>query len=255
MATQSQLFDGGVSGGPINWDTTDAIGDPLWFAGVGSATFTATEQIHGSTAAHLTKDAGSGSATLVLTPTASTREFRAQAYYRVPATGRPASGDLGLMYVSSQNTGIHVRLGSDGALGLSSWQGQIGAWSAPGAVTAGDVIRVAIRAIASSSSSVTAAVFKGESTTPIWEATGALTAVTATDTFENIQFGMGTTSDPSLATSYVIDSIREEDGPGTAAAFLPPELNDPATRRRHQTWVLIGTTWTNLGTRRQIPAT
>lgn len=253
MPTQAQLFDGGTNGATINWDTSDATGDPVWFAGTGTAVFTTTDPIHGTTAAHLTKNAGGGTAALVLTPTASTREFRAQAYYRLPSTGVPANGDIGLLYISSQNTGIHVRFTADGAVGASNWQGQIGSWSAAGLFKGGDVVRVAIRAIASAASSVAVAVFKGESATPAWEATAPLTAVTATDTFENIQFGLGTTSDQAMATSYVIDSIRHEDGPGTSAAFLPPE--QPAATRRHQTWVLIGTQWTNLGTRRQVPAT
>lgn len=250
---QFQGFDGGAHGGTIDWASSEAVGSPVWFAGGGTAKFTASDSIHGTTAAAVSNSAGNTQAALVVTPTSGAQELRAHAYFRVPAT-RPA-GDMGLMYLSSQNTGVHVVAAGDGSLFVSSWQGQVGTRSAAGTLpAAGAVIRVSIRANVATQA-FAAAVYQGESTTPLWQANGTLSAVQPADTFENIQVGLTTSSESTVIVNNVIDSIREEDGPGTAAAFLPPELNNPATQRRHQTWVLIGTTWTNLGTRRQIPAT
>lgn len=250
---QFQGFEGGSNGANIDWASSEAIGAPVWFAGGGSATFTTTNSIHGTTAAAVSNSAGNSQAALVVTPTGATQELRAHAYYRLPAT-RPA-GDMGIMSLASQNTGVTVYVAGDGSLFASSWQGTVGTRSAANTIPAsGTVIRVSIRAKVATQE-YAASVYQGDSATPLWQTSGTLSAVQPADTFDNIQVGLTTSSDPNVVSTFIIDSIREEDGPGASAAFLPPELNDPATRRRHQTWVLIGATWTNLGTRRQIPAT
>lgn len=254
MATLNQLFDGGTNGAAIDWDSTEAIGAPVWLAGSGAATFTTTSPIHGTASASVQNAVGSNSAPLVLTLPAGVKEMRGQAYLRVPA-GRPSSGSMGLFYLSSQNDGLTLYLGADGALQAQCWHSVIGTESAPGVAPApGNLIRVAVRAVIAATTTVTFAVFSGESTTPLWTASGTISDIASADSFDNMQSGIVQTPDASVVTTVMVDSIRYEDGPGVASAFLPPEVSDPVASRRYQVWVRTATQWRNLGTGKTVAA-
>lgn len=248
MGALMQTFEGGADGATIDWDSTDATGDPVWQAGSGTATFTTTNPIHGTTSAQIRNNTGSNSAPLVLNLPAGVKEIHAQAYLRVPAS-RP--GSLGVLYLSSQNDGITLYMQADGALFVECWHERIGVTSPAGTLPAvGAPIRVAVRGAVSTSTTVRAAVFSGDSTTPLWEMSGAVPNIAAADTFDNVQFGLVNSSDGNVATTLVMDSIRAEDGTSAASSWLPPEDGF-----KHQVWVRTATQWVNLGTRKTAAAT
>lgn len=256
MGTLTQLFDGGTNGSAIDWGSTEAIGAPVWLAGTGAATFTTASPIHGTTSASVRNTAGTGlgQAALVLTLAAGVKEMRGQAYLRVPST-RPATGSMGILYLSSQNDGLTLYLGADGAFQAQCWHGVIGAESAPGVAPApGNLIRVAVRAVIAATTTVTFAVFSGESTTPLWTASGTISDIASADSFDNMQSGIVQTPDASVVTTVMVDSIRYEDGAGVSSAFLPPEVSDPVASRRYQVWVRTATQWRNLGTGKTVAA-
>ena len=221
----TQLFDGAVNGAAVTWESSAATGDPVWLAGSGgTATFTTVNPIHGSSAVDVANAAGSQSAALSLDVPSGNSEFSMQGYVRASA---PATGSLAVCSGVSQNNAVSVVIDADGAIRLGHWTGTVGTPAPAGTWPTSGAVRVTVSGNTATGWARTA-VFAGESTTPLWQASGTIPGIAAGDTWVQAQFGVAFTETPETVTTVQIDSLRVQAGNGTAAAFMPPEVPERA---------------------------
>lgn len=242
----TQLFDGAVDGAAVTWQSSAATGDPVavWFAGSGgTATFTTVNPIHGSSSVNVANKAGSHVAVLSLYVPSGNAEFSMQGYVRASA---PATGSLAVCSGLSQNNDVSVLIAADGSIRLGHWTGTVGTPAPAGTWPTSGAVRVAVSGNTATGWARTA-VFAGESTTPLWQASGTIPGIKAGDTWTQAQFGVVYTETPETVTTVQIDSLRVQVGNGTAAAFMPPEGVAGKSRR---VWVREPLAWRNINTGR-----
>lgn len=236
MTVYYQSFDGGT--GVVNWDTTAPIGSPVseYYAGSSTAVFTESGAIRGRSSVKATTAAGATSALIAFGVSPAATTARAHVYFRVPDK-IAADGQFILGMAAEQQVQVVIR--GNGAVSLESWNTLIGQASPAGTLpAAGTVCRAALTV---SGGTVSAALYAGHGTTPLWTTSASTTAVNVTD----VQTGIPWTHSQAESLSIVVDDFRvDTEGVG----FLPPEVQS-----KPPSWVREPIGWRRLGDAHAVP--